>query len=104
VAPKRRIITKDMMTAAKEKGWNITQTANHYGMHRTSIAAACERFGIVLALSKFNPHMPSTRSKFWRETVEKPKPKTPAIWSCSPQAIERTLQRLEREKRLQASN
>jgi hypothetical protein len=100
----RKIITRDMLTAAKEKGWGITQTGRHYGMHRTSIASACERFGIELALSKFNPDMPSTRSKFWRETVEKPKPKTPAIWSCSPQAIERTLQRLQKEKRLQASS
>jgi hypothetical protein len=98
----RKIITRDMITAAREKGWGITQTARHYGMHRTSIASACERFNIELAQSKFNPDMPSTRSKFWRETVEKPKPKTPAIWSCSPAAIERTLRRLQNEKRLQA--
>ena len=98
----RKIITRDMLTAAKEKGWSITQTGRHYGMHRTSIASACERFGIELALSKFNPDMPSTRSKFWRDAVSKPK--TPAIWSCSPAAIERTLQRIEREKRLQASS
>jgi hypothetical protein len=98
----RKFITKDMITAAKEKGWNATQTARHYGMHRTSISGACERFGIELPQSKFNPDMPSTRSKFWRDAVSKPK--TKAAWSCSPEAIERTLQRLEREKRLQASS
>jgi hypothetical protein len=87
----RKIITRDMITAAKEMGWNITQTSNHYEMHRTSISKACERFGIELAQSKFDPQIPSTRSKFWKETVEKPKPKTQAIWSCSPAAIKRAL-------------
>lgn len=100
----RKIITRDMIEAAKEKGWGITQTSRHYGMHRSSISAACERFGIELALSKFDPQMPSTRSKFWKDVVEKPKPKTPSKWSCSPAAIQRTLDRIKREKRLQAQN
>jgi hypothetical protein len=100
----KKRITPDMIQAAKDKGWNVTQAARHYGMHRTSITAACERFGIELALSKFDPQMPSTRSKFWQETVEKPKPKTPAIWSCSPAAVERALAKLKQEKRLQAIN
>ena len=98
----RKRITPDMLQAAKDKGWNATQTARHYGMHRTSISAAAERFGIELAQSKFNPDMPSTRSRFWQETVEKPQPKTKAVWSCSPEAVQRTLERIQREKRLQA--
>lgn len=98
----RKRITPDMLQAAKEKGWNVTQTARHYGMHRSSISGACERFNIELTQSKFDPQMPSTRSKFWKETVENPKPKTAAIWSCSPAAVERTLRRLEREKQLKA--
>lgn len=100
MAPPRRLITKDMLTAAKEKGWNVTQTANHYGMHRSSITAACERFNIVLALSKFNPHMPSTKSRFWKETDAKPK--TKAIWSCKPGAIARALKEFENKRPLQA--
>ena len=87
----RKRITRDMILAAKERGWNATQTANHYQMHRTTIASACERFGIELPRSKFDPQMPSTRSKFWKDTVENQKPKTAAIWSCSPAAIKRAL-------------
>jgi hypothetical protein len=100
----KKRITRDMIQAAKEQGWNVTQTARHYGMHRTSIGAACERFGIELAQSKFDPQMPSTTSRFWKENVEKPKPKTPAIWSCSPAAVERALAKMKHEKRLQATN
>jgi len=103
VAPKRRIITKDMLTAAKEKGWNITQTANHYEMHRSSIAAACERFGIVLPMHPFSPQRVSPKSKVWLDIADgetKPKVKL----SASPAAVERTLRRLQSEKRLQAIN
>lgn len=100
----KKFITRDMIIAARDKGWGIRETSDHYGMHRSSVASACERFGIELARSKFDPQMPSTRSKFWQETVEKPKPKTPAIWSCSPAAVERALAKLKQEKRLQAIN
>lgn len=98
LGPKR--VTRDMLESAKEKGWNVTMTARHYGMHRTSIGAACERFGIELAQSKFSPDLPSTRSRFWRDTVEQPKPKSQAVWSCKPGAIARALARLEAEKAL----
>lgn len=93
LGPKR--VTIEMLTAAREKGFNVTQTARFYGMHRTSIAAACERFGIMLSLSKFDPQMPSTKSRFWKETVDavtlEPKPKP--VFSCKPAAIERALKR-----------
>jgi hypothetical protein len=90
LGPKR--VTIEMLTAAQEKGLNVTQTARFYGMHRTSISAACERFGIMLSLSKFDPQMPSTKSRFWKETVEA-KPKSKPVWSCKPAEIERALKR-----------
>jgi hypothetical protein len=99
LGPKR--ITRDMITAAHEKGWNVTQTARHYGMHRTSISAACERFGIELSQSKFSPDLPSTRSRFWKEVDAAPTPVKAAVWSCKPGAIERALARLEAQKALQ---
>jgi hypothetical protein len=103
MAPKRRLITRDMIQAAKDRGWHLTLTAEHYGMHRSSIAAACERFGIVLPMHPFSPQRISQKSKVWIDIVDgetKPKVKL----SASPAAVERTLQRLEREKRLQATN
>lgn len=100
----RKRITPDMLEAAKEKGWNITQTARHYGMHRTSIGAACERFGIELAQSKFNPQMPSTRSRFWKDVVESPKPKTKAIFSCNPAAVDKALKEHEKKKKMLIAN
>lgn len=104
MATGRKFITRDMMVAARDKGWNVTQTARHYGMHRTSIGQACERFGIELAQSKFSPDLPSTRSRFWKDVVETPQPKSKAIWSCKPGAIERALQKLEAEKVLRVKN
>ena len=99
LGPKR--ITRDMITAAQEKGWNVTQTARHYGMHRTSISAACERFGIELSQSKFSPDLPSTRSRFWKDIDIAPKPVKAAVWSCKPGAINRALAKLEAQKALQ---
>jgi hypothetical protein len=100
----RKVITRDMMVAARDKGWNATQTANHYGLHRSSVAAACERFGVELAQSKFNPDMPSTRSRFWKEIVDAAtlQPKKKPVFSASPRAVERALEKLQQEKRLQA--
>jgi hypothetical protein len=102
LGPKR--ITRDMITAAHEKGWNVTQTARHYGMHRTSISAACERFGIELSQSKFSPDLPSTRSRFWQDAdAASTKVKT-AVWSCKPGAINRALEKLEAEKGLRVKS
>ena len=99
LGPKR--ITRDMLEAAVAKGWNATQTARHYGMHRTSISAACERFGIELSQSKFSPDLPSTRSRFWKDIDIAPKPVKSAVWSCKPGAINRALAKLEAQKALQ---
>jgi hypothetical protein len=90
-----------MIQAAKDQGWHLTMAANHYGMHRSSIAAACERFGIVLPMHPFSPQRVSPKSKVWIDIADgetKPKIKL----SASPEAVERTLQRLQKEKRLQA--
>jgi hypothetical protein len=86
----RKIITRDMIIAARDKGWSVSLTAAHYGMHRKSIDAACERFGIMLPLSKFAPTVPSkTKPKPDDQVSDK---RTPAIWSCSPAAIQRALE------------
>jgi len=101
MSPPRRLITKDMLLAAKDQGWHLSLTANHYGMHRSSIAAACERFGITLPMHPFSPQRVSQKSKVWIDIADgetKPKVKL----SASPAAVERTLRRLQREKRLQA--
>ena len=101
MAPPRRHITKDMLIACREKGWHLTLAAAHLEMHRSSIAAACERFGIVLPMHPFSPQRVSPKSKVWIDIVDgetKPKVKL----SASPAAVERTLQRLQNEKRLQA--
>jgi hypothetical protein len=98
----RKIITRDMIIAARDKGWSVSLTAAHYGMHRKSIDAACERFGIALPLSKFAPTVPSkTKPKPDDRVSDK---RTPAIWSCSPGAIDRALAKIQKEKRLQASD
>jgi hypothetical protein len=102
MAPPRRLITRDMIQAAKDQGWHLTLTAEHYGMHRSSIAAACERFGIVLPMHPFSPQRVSPKSKVWIDIADgetKPKVKL----SASKAAIERALEDMAREKRLQAS-
>ena len=96
----RKTITRDMIAAALDKGWNVSITAAHYGMHRKSIDAACERFGIALPLSKYAPTMLSKRSAYWKEVVDAGtlKPKGNPVFSCKPSAIERALAEAERKK------
>ena len=103
MAPPRRVITRDMIQAAKDKGWHLTLAAAHYNMHRSSIAAACERFGIVLPMHQFSPQRVSPKSKVWVDIIDgetKPKVKL----SASPSAIQRALDDIDRQKRLQASS
>jgi hypothetical protein len=91
-----------MIQAAKERGWHLTLTAEHYGMHRSSIAAACERFGIVLPMHSFSPQRVSPKSKVWVDIIDgetKPKVKL----SASKAAVERALDDIERQKRLRAA-
>jgi hypothetical protein len=96
----RKFLTKDMLIAALDKGWSVSLTAAHYGMHRKSIDAACERFGIALPLSKYAPTMLSKRNAYWKEVVdaETLKPKGNPIFSCKPGAIERALAKVDHEK------
>lgn len=96
---RRKHITRDMLIAAKEKGWHISLTAAHYGMHRSTISAACERFNVVLPLHPFSAQRVSPRSKVWVDMIDngkKPKVKL----SASPAAIERALRKKAEEKRL----
>jgi hypothetical protein len=90
-----------MIQAAKDRGWHLTLTAEHYGMHRSSISAACERFGIVLPMHQFSPQRVSPKSKVWVDIIDgetKPKVKL----SASKASIERAIEDMEREKRLRA--
>jgi hypothetical protein len=90
-------ITRDMLEAALAKQWDPTTTARHYGMHRTSITAACERFGISLPMHKFSPQAVSRRSPEWKEAVDAMtlQPKGNPVWSCSPAAIEKALAKIK---------
>jgi len=102
----RKKITRDMIEACLAKGWAVSQAARHYGFHRKSIEAACERFGIALPMHPFSPQLPSMRRKpmvvFENNIPDDPPKKQKAIWSASPAAIERALKKKEEEKRLQA--
>lgn len=89
LGPKR--VTLDMLEAAKAKGWDVLLTARHYGMHRRSIEDACIRLGVDLPLSNGASAAPKPK---------KPTPKKPsnAVWSASPEAIERALRKLKGAK------
>ena len=95
-------ITREMIECAYNNGWTISEASRYFQKHRSSITAACERFGIELGKSKFDPDMPSTRSRFWREVIEAQVPKPTTKFSASPTAINRALAALENKKRLQA--
>lgn len=88
----RKIITKDMLDAAQAKGWSVTLTARHYGMHHSSIANACLRLGVELPMHQCSPQRASPRSKLVKETP--PPAKTGPVFSCSPAAIARAAQKL----------
>ena len=98
----RKKITVDMIEAALRKGWNANQTARHYGMHRKSIDAAAERFGIVLPLGMtWTPPQPKTKPLVvWTDEI-KDKPSTKPVFSASKEAIERALKKKSEERRLQ---
>jgi hypothetical protein len=93
----RKLLTKDMLIAALDKGWSVSLTAAHYGMHRKSIDAACERFGIMLPMHKFSPQVVSRRSPEWKEVVNAAtlKPKGRPVWSASPEAVEKALAKMK---------
>jgi hypothetical protein len=102
MAPPRRHITKDMLIACREKGWHLTLAAAHLEMHRSSVAAACERFGIVLPMHNFSPQRVSKKSKVWVDVIDgetKPKVKL----SASKASIQRAIDDIERQKRLRAA-
>ena len=102
MAPPRRLITRDMIIACREKGWHLTLAAAHLEMHRSSVAAACERFGIVLPMHNFSPQRVSKKSKVWVDVIDgetKPKVKL----SASKASIQRAIDDIERQKRLRAA-
>lgn len=88
---KRLKITPDMIHAAFEKGWSVSQTARHYGTHPSSISAAANRFGIALPMSKYSPQNISPR----RKDTPAPSEERVAAFSASPDAINRALRKAE---------
>jgi hypothetical protein len=84
----RKMITKEMLEAGAERGMNVTQVARHYGFHRKSIDAACERFGVALPFSIYSPQKPSPRK------LPALKPKGKPRWSAAPVAIKRAAREL----------
>lgn len=95
-------ITKEMIECARDSGWTISEASRYLKRHRSSITAACDRFGIELGRSKFNPDMPSTRSRFWKDVVEAHVENKPVKLSASKSAINRALLEIDAKKRLQA--
>jgi hypothetical protein len=85
-----------MLIYAREKGWHLALTAKHYGMHKSSIAAACERLGVVLPMHQFSPQRVSPRSKAWADVIDgETRPKTKL--SASKASIERALAKMATE-------
>ena len=101
MAPQRRMVTKEMLLECKEQGLYIAKAARHLGLHKSTVAAACDRFNIVLPLHLFSAQRVSPRSKVWVDMIDNDKrPKVKL--SASPAAIERALRKKSEEKRLQA--
>ena len=97
----RKKITRDMMEAALAKRWNAGQAAKHFGFHRKSIEAACERFGIVLPLMTFGKPI-TAPVLVWVDKIDKEASEPKVKLSASKAAIERALKKKEESKRLQA--
>ena len=85
----RRLITRDMMQAALIFRWSASQAAKHYGFSRNSIAAACERFGIVLPTTTFGKPITAPKEPNDDEMYGDDAPKVK--FSASKAAIERAL-------------
>lgn len=99
----RRTISKDMMESALAKRWNAGQASKHFGFHRKSIEAACERFGIVLPLMTFGKPI-TAPVLVWVDKIDKETPTPKAKLSASKAAIDRALAKRAAEKRLQATS
>lgn len=90
-------ISIDMMKAACERNWTASKTAKYYGLHRKSVDAACERFGVVLPLHGapfFGDYGVLQEAKVPKVRATK-KPSN-AVWSCSEAAVKRALEKMGR--------
>jgi len=83
-----------MIEAAEREGWNDIQTAQHYGVHRNIINDACDRFGIEL---------PNRGTDYTALASATPRKNPKAVWSASPDAIKRALDKIQRAKQLQST-
>ena len=99
----RRLISRDMLQAALIFRWSASQAAKHYGFSRNSIAAACERFGIVLPTTTFGKPI-TAPERVWVDKIEPYQPPKKVKLSASKASIERALAKQADAKRLQASS
>ena len=90
---KRPPITRDQIVSAHNRGWTQSQAAKHYGRHHTSIAYACEKFGIALRMHKFSPQNFSERNM--PILLDPPKVR----FSASPAAVKRALGKIQAMKK-----
>jgi DNA transposition AAA+ family ATPase len=86
----RQKLTKDMLEAAAEKNWTLSQTARHYGVNTSTVSQACGKHGIVLYIH----HSTAYKNRMMAEASDE---KVKAF-SASPKAIQRALENFHRRK------
>lgn len=101
MAPQRRMVTEEMLLECKAQGFYIAKAARHLGLHKSTVAAACDRFNIVLPLHPFSAQRVSPRSRVWVDMIDNEK-KPKVRLSASPAAIARALKKLDAAKRSMA--
>lgn len=90
----RKTISKDMLVAAQERGWTVSQAARQFSFPQSSIEAACDRFGVYLTYS--SPVL--TRSV--RSAAAEPDNIKVKTFSASAASIEKALAEMARKKKL----
>lgn len=90
---RRPQITRDQIVEAHNRGWTQSEAARNLKRHHTSIAYACERFGIALRMHKFSPQNFSERNM----PLLKDPPQV--RFSASPAAVKRALDKIQSMKR-----
>lgn len=101
MTPQRRVVTEQMLLECKAQGFYIAKAARHLGLHKSTVAAACDRFNIVLPLHPFSAQRISPKSRVWVDMIDNEK-KPKVRLSASPAAIARALKKKDAERRLQA--
>jgi hypothetical protein len=107
---KRPPLTRAQIELCAAKKMSPAQAGRFLGRHHTTISAYAKEFGIELpryahaAASPFSTNFGRIIPKAPPANPEPSKKKTKAIWSASPAAIERALEKAMSEKHLQAKS